>query len=160
MSCCVVCNNLHGGAEVNSCCEVPHNERWFRFWRIITFSTGLTGKRHITQKCQSLFSSCASIFRIVCACTFFFRCVIFLTCFCAACMYCHLLFAFLVRPVRKSISRRAAVRHLLLFIWNVSVLTGWIFVKLYAGVKVKVKFTLEETTKVQRGSRGIALLFL
>ena len=75
-------------------------------------------------------------------------------------MYCHLLFAFLVRPVRKSISRRAAVRHLLLFIWNVSVLTGWIFVKLYAGVKVKVKFTLEETTKVQRGSRGIALLFL
>jgi len=26
--------------------------------------------------------------------------------------------------------------------------------------KVKVKFTLEQTTKVQRGSRGIALLFL
>jgi hypothetical protein len=27
-------------------------------------------------------------------------------------------------------------------------------------VKVKVKFTLEEATKAQRGSRGIALLFL
>jgi hypothetical protein len=27
-------------------------------------------------------------------------------------------------------------------------------------VKVKVKFTLEQATKVQRGSRGIALLFL
>jgi hypothetical protein len=27
-------------------------------------------------------------------------------------------------------------------------------------VKVKVKFTLEQATKSQRGSRGIALLFL
>jgi hypothetical protein len=27
-------------------------------------------------------------------------------------------------------------------------------------VKVKVKFTLEQATKTQRGSRGIALLFL
>ena len=27
-------------------------------------------------------------------------------------------------------------------------------------VKVKLKFTLEQTTKAQRGSRGIALLFL
>jgi len=27
-------------------------------------------------------------------------------------------------------------------------------------VKVKVKFTLEQVTKAQRGSRGIALLFL
>ena len=27
-------------------------------------------------------------------------------------------------------------------------------------VKVKVKFTLEQAMKVQRGSRGIALLFL
>jgi len=27
-------------------------------------------------------------------------------------------------------------------------------------VKVKVQFTLEQATKVQRGSRGIALLFL
>jgi len=27
-------------------------------------------------------------------------------------------------------------------------------------VKVKVKFTLEQPTKAQRGSRGIALLFL
>ena len=26
-------------------------------------------------------------------------------------------------------------------------------------VKVKVKFTLEQATKVQRGSRGMALLF-
>jgi hypothetical protein len=70
------------------------------------------------------------------------------------------LFAFLVRPVRKSSSRKAAVCHFLPFILNVSVLTGWIFVKLYAGVKVKVKFTLEEATKAQRGSRGIAILFL
>jgi hypothetical protein len=29
-----------------------------------------------------------------------------------------------------------------------------------AKVKVKVKFTLEQTTKVQRGCRGIALLFI
>jgi len=28
-----------------------------------------------------------------------------------------------------------------------------------AGVKVEVKFTLEQATKVQRGSRGLALLF-
>ena len=28
------------------------------------------------------------------------------------------------------------------------------------GVKVKVKLTLEQATKAQRGSRGIALLFL
>jgi hypothetical protein len=27
-------------------------------------------------------------------------------------------------------------------------------------LKVKVKFTLEQTTKAQKGSRGIALLFL
>jgi hypothetical protein len=27
-------------------------------------------------------------------------------------------------------------------------------------VKVKVKFTLEQATKVERGSRGISLLFL
>jgi hypothetical protein len=27
-------------------------------------------------------------------------------------------------------------------------------------VKVKVKFTLEQATKAQRGNRGIALLFL
>jgi len=30
----------------------------------------------------------------------------------------------------------------------------------YWFVKVKVKFTLEHATKIQRGSRGIALLFL
>jgi hypothetical protein len=30
----------------------------------------------------------------------------------------------------------------------------------YEKVKVKVKFTLEQATKSQRGSRGIALLFL
>jgi hypothetical protein len=28
-----------------------------------------------------------------------------------------------------------------------------------SGVKVKVKFTLEQATKAQKGSRGIALLF-
>jgi hypothetical protein len=33
-------------------------------------------------------------------------------------------------------------------------------VKLKVKVKVKVKLTLEQTTKVQRGSRFIALLFL
>jgi hypothetical protein len=27
-------------------------------------------------------------------------------------------------------------------------------------IKVKVKFTIEQATKAQRGSRGIALLFL
>jgi hypothetical protein len=31
---------------------------------------------------------------------------------------------------------------------------------LYPKVEVKVKFTLEQATKAQRGSRGIALLFL
>ena len=29
----------------------------------------------------------------------------------------------------------------------------------YGKVKVKVKFTLEQATKAQRGSRGIALVF-
>jgi hypothetical protein len=35
-------------------------------------------------------------------------------------------------------------------------------VRLFLGVKVKVrlKFTLEQATKTQRGSRGIALFFL
>ena len=37
--------------------------------------------------------------------------------------------------------------------WNTEV---WVKVK----VKVKVKFTLEQAMKTQRGSRGIALLFL
>ena len=32
--------------------------------------------------------------------------------------------------------------------------------KIHTRVKVKVMFTLEQTTKAQRGSRGIALLFL
>ena len=32
--------------------------------------------------------------------------------------------------------------------------------KVKVKVKVKVKFTLEQATKAQRGSRGIALLFL
>jgi hypothetical protein len=33
-------------------------------------------------------------------------------------------------------------------------------VKVKVKVQVKVKFTLEQITKAQRGSRGIALLFL
>jgi hypothetical protein len=33
-------------------------------------------------------------------------------------------------------------------------------VEIYVKVKVKVKFNLEQATKVQRGSRGISLLFL
>ena len=36
--------------------------------------------------------------------------------------------------------------------------SGQNFIK--SEVKVKVKFTLEQATKVQRGSRGITLLFL
>jgi hypothetical protein len=34
-----------------------------------------------------------------------------------------------------------------------------VFIKIIK-VKVKIKFTLEQTTKAHRGSRGIALLFL
>jgi hypothetical protein len=34
------------------------------------------------------------------------------------------------------------------------------FSYVYVQVKVKIKFTLEEAMKAQRGSRGIALLFL
>jgi hypothetical protein len=34
------------------------------------------------------------------------------------------------------------------------------FVSLESGKKVKVKFTLEQAIKAQRGSRGITLLFL
>jgi hypothetical protein len=30
----------------------------------------------------------------------------------------------------------------------------------YSMVKVKVQFSLEQTTKVQKGSRGIAVLFI
>ena len=36
----------------------------------------------------------------------------------------------------------------------------YIYTKVKVKVKVKVKFTLEEVTKAQRGSRGIAVLFL
>ena len=36
----------------------------------------------------------------------------------------------------------------------------WFFFLWMTSVKVKVKFTLEQTTKVQRGSTDIALLFL
>ena len=36
----------------------------------------------------------------------------------------------------------------------------WIYIYIYIYIKVKVKFTLEQATKAQRGSRGIALLFL
>ena len=137
MSCCAVCSNLHDGAEANSCYEVPHDERRHRFWRIIMFSTGLTGKRYVTGNASRCLSSCTSIFRTVCVCAFFFRCVICLTCFCTTCICCHLLFSLRLRLVRKSSSRKAAVRHVLPFIWNVSVLTGWIFVKLCAGGKGK-----------------------
>ena len=38
--------------------------------------------------------------------------------------------------------------------------SGQNFIKSEVKVKVKVKFTLEQATKVQRGSRGITLLFL
>jgi hypothetical protein len=37
---------------------------------------------------------------------------------------------------------------------------GMNFICTIVKVKVKVKFTLEQATKAQRGSRGIALLFL
>ena len=36
----------------------------------------------------------------------------------------------------------------------------WVEHHISAAVKVKVQFTLEQATKPQRGSRGIALLFL
>jgi hypothetical protein len=35
-----------------------------------------------------------------------------------------------------------------------------VVIKVKVKVKVKVKFTLDEATKVQRGGRSIALLFL
>jgi hypothetical protein len=39
-------------------------------------------------------------------------------------------------------------------------ISGQIFEKYFNISKVKVKFTLEQTTKTQRGSRGIAILYL
>ena len=38
--------------------------------------------------------------------------------------------------------------------------TPHLWVRIHLGVKVKVKFTLEQATKAQRGSRGVALLLL
>jgi hypothetical protein len=35
-----------------------------------------------------------------------------------------------------------------------------VYVKVKSQTKVKVKFSLEQATKAQKGSRGIALLFL
>ena len=39
-------------------------------------------------------------------------------------------------------------------------LCRWVRIHLRVKVKVKVKFNLEQATKAQSGSRGIALLFL
>jgi hypothetical protein len=39
-------------------------------------------------------------------------------------------------------------------------LTGVVFDVVIVKLKVKVKFILEQATKAQRGSRGVALLFL
>jgi hypothetical protein len=36
----------------------------------------------------------------------------------------------------------------------------WVKVKVMIKVTVKITFTLEQATKAQRGSRGVALLFL
>ena len=41
-----------------------------------------------------------------------------------------------------------------------AIVTGVFLVLLNFKVKVKVKFTLERLSKIQRGSRGIALFFL
>jgi hypothetical protein len=43
--------------------------------------------------------------------------------------------------------------------WNNSNPTGQKFMKFDIRVKVKVKVTLEQATKAQRGIRGIALVF-
>ena len=70
----------------------------WRHWSCLTYHyvspTGMTGKRHIPRNVSRCLSSFTSIFRTVCVCTFFFRCVIFLTCFCAPCIYRHLFFCF------------------------------------------------------------------
>jgi uncharacterized membrane protein len=45
--------------------------------------------------------------------------------------------------------------------WNLGWFqTHWLKYSLQVKVKVKVKFSLEQAMKAQRGSRGIALLFL
>ena len=50
-------------------------------------------------------------------------------------------------------------RHFLNFILKISPSSAYTS-QLDDNMKVKVKFTLEQATKAQRGSRGIALLFL
>ena len=63
------------------------------------------------------------------------------------------------RFVPKASSGYSYVLPVSLCAWNHSAPTGRIFVKIDKG-KVKVKFTLKQDTETQRGSRGIALLFL
>jgi len=46
-----------------------------------------------------------------------------------------------------------------MFLENI-VTPGYVCVFVVTSQKVKVKFTLEKATKSQKGSRGIALLFL
>jgi hypothetical protein len=48
------------------------------------------------------------------------------------------------------------VAHFINTVLNIRVAKIWVKVK----VKIKVKFTLEQATKSQRGSRGIAVLSL
>jgi len=50
-------------------------------------------------------------------------------------------------------------RHLLSFILKISPTSAYTS-QLDDNMKLKLKFTLEQATKAQRGSRGIALLFL
>jgi len=50
-------------------------------------------------------------------------------------------------------------RHFLSFILKISPTSAYTS-QLDNNMKVKVKFSLEKATKAQRGSRGIALLFL
>jgi len=50
-------------------------------------------------------------------------------------------------------------RHFLNFILKISPTSAYTS-QLDNNMKIKVKFTLEQATKTQRGSRGIALLFL
>jgi len=54
-------------------------------------------------------------------------------------VYTATCFCFPSKARSQSSSRKAAVRHVFPFIWNVSVLTGWIFVKLCAGGRGKDK---------------------
>jgi len=111
VSCCAVCRSLHDGVVAVTKCFTTSGGSGSD---ASLFSTGLTGKQHITRKYQSL--------SLILYVNFPHRLRLYILSLCKFSYlflrYLYILptvFAFLLRPVRKSSSRIAAV-HVLPFI--------------------------------------------